>query len=272
MAEALDPAIPTRRRRPRQRGAAARLRPGAAAGDGGELHRRPAGVAADRHAGHVARLRARLRHLFQRRQARDARRRRDDLLDGPGPVSEPVARAMAEGALAASKGDLALSITGYAEKDPASDLPGGLVALRPGAEGRRDGPPRGALRRGRAGEGADEEPEDGAGDDAGGACVAFSPCGRRWREAPDEGSRSFREVHERDRWAGPLTPRLRRPLPRGGAPRRFRSAGCRPRSGRGRRRRRGWSGRAPERGAARAFRAAPAARRAALKRSSAARR
>jgi nicotinamide-nucleotide amidase len=51
----------------------------------------------------------------------------EDILDDPGPVSEAVARAMAEGALAHSQGDLALSVTGYAEKDPSSPLPGGLV-------------------------------------------------------------------------------------------------------------------------------------------------
>ena len=50
-----------------------------------------------------------------------------DVLDGPGPVSEAAARAMAEGALAHSQGDVALSVTGYAEKDPASPLPAGLV-------------------------------------------------------------------------------------------------------------------------------------------------
>ena len=36
------------------------------------------------------------------------------LLDDPGPVSEAVARAMAEGALKRSRGDIALSVTGYA--------------------------------------------------------------------------------------------------------------------------------------------------------------
>ena len=51
----------------------------------------------------------------------------DELLASPGPVSEPVARAMAEGALTASQGDIALSITGFAEKDPDSGQPGGLV-------------------------------------------------------------------------------------------------------------------------------------------------
>jgi nicotinamide-nucleotide amidase len=37
-----------------------------------------------------------------------------DILEGPGPVSAPCARAMAEGALAASGADYALSVTGYA--------------------------------------------------------------------------------------------------------------------------------------------------------------
>jgi nicotinamide-nucleotide amidase len=44
---------------------------------------------------------------------------------------------MAEGALAASPGDIALSITGFAEKDPESGQPGGLVHF---ALARRGGP------------------------------------------------------------------------------------------------------------------------------------
>lgn len=47
------------------------------------------------------------------------------VLDGPGPVSKAAAMAMAEGALAHSRGDLAVSITGFAEGGP--DQPGGLV-------------------------------------------------------------------------------------------------------------------------------------------------
>ena len=43
------------------------------------------------------------------------------LLDEPGPVSEPVARAMAEGALKASRADIAVSVTGFAG---AGDEPG----------------------------------------------------------------------------------------------------------------------------------------------------
>ena len=73
-------------------------------------------------------------HAFERgfvTYSKDAKREllgvSDDLLASPGPVSEPVARAMAEGALAASQGHVALSITGFAEKDPESGQPGGLV-------------------------------------------------------------------------------------------------------------------------------------------------
>ena len=47
------------------------------------------------------------------------------ILETDGPVSEPCARAMAEGALANSKADLAVSITGYAEGRPGE--PAGLV-------------------------------------------------------------------------------------------------------------------------------------------------
>jgi nicotinamide-nucleotide amidase len=46
------------------------------------------------------------------------------LLDGPGPVSEPVARAMAEGAIASSQADLAVAITGFAGLGGPGDIPG----------------------------------------------------------------------------------------------------------------------------------------------------
>lgn len=48
----------------------------------------------------------------------------ETLLDDPGPVSEVVARAMAEGALAHSDGDIALSITGFAGPGGPDDIPG----------------------------------------------------------------------------------------------------------------------------------------------------
>lgn len=57
-----------------------------------------------------------------------------DLLDEPGPVSEAVARLMAEGALRNSKADLAASVTGFADSDPEQ---GGLVHF---AAARRNGP------------------------------------------------------------------------------------------------------------------------------------
>lgn len=46
------------------------------------------------------------------------------LLREHGAVSEPVARAMAVGALAASKGHLALSVTGFAGRGAPGDEPG----------------------------------------------------------------------------------------------------------------------------------------------------
>jgi nicotinamide-nucleotide amidase len=47
------------------------------------------------------------------------------ILESPGAVSEPCARAMADGALAASRADVAVSVTGYAEGRPGE--PAGLV-------------------------------------------------------------------------------------------------------------------------------------------------
>jgi nicotinamide-nucleotide amidase len=58
-----------------------------------------------------------------------------EMIDQCGPVSEPVARAMAEGALNQSDGDLALAITGYA--GPAGpDEPQGLVHFALARRGR----------------------------------------------------------------------------------------------------------------------------------------
>lgn len=59
------------------------------------------------------------------------------LIKGHGAVSEPVARAMAEGALARSRADLALAVTGYTESTPEPGAVGGLVHF---AVARRNGP------------------------------------------------------------------------------------------------------------------------------------
>ncbi|MDB5476776.1 MAG: cinA [Phenylobacterium sp.] len=56
------------------------------------------------------------------------------ILDGPGAVSKACAMAMAEGALAHSKGDIAVSVTGYAEGGP--DRPTGLVHFACAARGK----------------------------------------------------------------------------------------------------------------------------------------
>jgi nicotinamide-nucleotide amidase len=60
------------------------------------------------------------------------------LIEAHGAVSEPVARAMAEGALARSKADIAVSVTGIAGPDGGSEeKPVGLVHF---ACARRDNP------------------------------------------------------------------------------------------------------------------------------------
>ena len=60
------------------------------------------------------------------------------LIESHGAVSEPVARAMAEGALARSKADIAVSVTGIAGPDGGSEeKPVGLVHF---ACARRDNP------------------------------------------------------------------------------------------------------------------------------------
>jgi nicotinamide-nucleotide amidase len=48
-----------------------------------------------------------------------------EILNADGPVSEPAARAMAEGALARSRAEVAVSITGYTDDGPGQ--PAGLV-------------------------------------------------------------------------------------------------------------------------------------------------
>lgn len=73
-------------------------------------------------------------HAFERgfvTYANDAKREMlgvpQKLLDSPGPVSEEVARAMAEGALARSRADIALAVTGYADDAPGAQGRAGLV-------------------------------------------------------------------------------------------------------------------------------------------------
>lgn len=59
------------------------------------------------------------------------------LIAGNGAVSEPVARAMAEGALARSRADVAVAVTGVAGPGGGSDLkPVGLVHLCAARRGR----------------------------------------------------------------------------------------------------------------------------------------
>ncbi|MDB5442676.1 MAG: cinA [Phenylobacterium sp.] len=56
------------------------------------------------------------------------------VLDGPGAVSKACAMAMAEGALAHSRGDIAASVTGFTEGGP--DQPAGLVHFGCAVKGR----------------------------------------------------------------------------------------------------------------------------------------
>ena len=56
------------------------------------------------------------------------------ILDGPGAVSKACATAMAEGALADARGDIAVSVTGYAEGGPGQ--PAGLVHFACAARGK----------------------------------------------------------------------------------------------------------------------------------------
>lgn len=50
-----------------------------------------------------------------------------DVIERCSAVSEPVARAMAEGALARSRAEIALAVTGWAEGGPDPSKPAGLV-------------------------------------------------------------------------------------------------------------------------------------------------
>lgn len=71
------------------------------------------------------------------------------VLDEAGAVSEPCARAMAEGALAGSRADIAVAVTGFADDSTKPERPGGLVHFaavrrgRPTAHRREEFGPRG---------------------------------------------------------------------------------------------------------------------------------
>lgn len=82
-------------------------------------------------------------HAFERGFVVYTDEAKQDLLGVParilaraGAVSEEAARAMAEGAIANSRGDLALSITGFAERGPGPDEPAGLVHFACARRGR----------------------------------------------------------------------------------------------------------------------------------------
>ena len=73
-----------------------------------------------------------------------------DLIAAHGAVSEPVARAMAEGALAHSRADVAVAITGVAGPSGGSDDEAGRARpFRAGATRRDDARPGAPLRRSR---------------------------------------------------------------------------------------------------------------------------
>ena len=92
------------------------------------------------------------------------------LLTDHGAVSEPVARAMAEGALAASDADVAVAVTGVAGPGASEAKPEGLVWF---ATATADGHPRRAagVRRARPGAGAGAERRDRARSRASGAAA-----------------------------------------------------------------------------------------------------
>ena len=94
-------------------------------GAGGHLDRRLLGV-----------VRARLRHLLERRQARDARRQ-GRTLRRHGAVSEETAREMAAGALARSRGTIALAVTGVAGPSAAAPPSRSAWCASAWARGRR---------------------------------------------------------------------------------------------------------------------------------------
>ncbi|MET0293699.1 MAG: CinA family protein [Phenylobacterium sp.] len=73
-------------------------------------------------------------HAFERGFVTYTEEAKTELLGVPpqvlrehGAVSEPAARAMADGALARARADIAVAVTGYADDSTDPDHPGGLV-------------------------------------------------------------------------------------------------------------------------------------------------
>ena len=126
----------------------------------------------DRRAGLVGRGRARLRHLFEPGQDRDARAYRRTLSSNGAPSARPVAVAMAEGALRHSRASLSVAVTGIAGPGGATETkPVGLVHLVASDQGGREHSRRAPIRVGRARGDSQALGHAGAGDAA--------PAGRR---------------------------------------------------------------------------------------------
>lgn len=82
-------------------------------------------------------------HAFERGFVTYSEEAKEELLSVPaevlkvdGAVSERCARAMAEGALAHSRADIAIAVTGFADDSTEPDKPGGLVHFAAARHGR----------------------------------------------------------------------------------------------------------------------------------------